>query len=65
MNKNVETSKGSYLASTKADIVKCYKPFHNSLVEELTRYFTVLLDDNQEFTELSFCLRLSENAEDP
>ena len=49
MNKNEETSKGSYLASTKADIVKCYKPFHNSLVEELTRYFTVLLDDNQEF----------------
>lgn len=49
MNKNEETSKGSYLASTKADIVKYYKPFHNSLVEELTRYFTVLLDDNQEF----------------
>lgn len=49
MNKNEETSKGSYLASTKADIVKCYKPFHNSLVGELTRYFTVLLDDNQEF----------------
>lgn len=49
MNKNEETSKGAYLASIKADIVKCYKPFHNSLVEEIARCFTVLFDDNQEF----------------